>query len=532
VAVGSETEGDLPELHSLLDPPGGATLAGVLGERYEVRHKLGAGAFGEVYRAHDRLLNRDVAIKRIRLDAFADPGQLEDVKKRFLREAQVAARLRHPNIVTTHDIVSTPSSSFIVMELVGGTTLQATIAARGRLTLAETLAVVEPIGSALDHAHAAGVVHRDVKPANVMIEPSGVAKVMDFGIAKEAGGNLTATGLVMGTPSYMSPEQARGETVDARSDLFSLGCVAYECLTGRRPFEASSVASILVRVLTEDPPPPDEGALGLPAGTAAVLSRATAKDPAARFPTAAAMVEALRALEGPRGATQTVGAVAAPAPASRRPAASAPGRGLGGAAIAVAALAALGAAAGVLYWRSRPVRVPVTIPAGTTLHLALDAAVSSETAVEGQTVTGTLSRPLRVEGAEALPVGSRVAGAVRHPSSAGQAGGRGEMTLEFDSVEPPDGGGTTIAARPLTVRAPAPRRKEQNAIVSGLKQVGSAVGGLIGGRDGSAAGSVVGGAAATVIVSSQKGREVTLPDGAALSIELTEPATVMRPKGP
>jgi serine/threonine-protein kinase len=536
VAVGSETEGDLPELHSLLEPPGGATLAGVLGERYEVRQRLGAGAFGEVYRAHDRVLNREVAIKRIRLDAFADPGQLEDVKKRFLREAQVAARLRHPNIVTTHDIVSTPTSSFIVMELVGGATLQARMAERGRLSFEEALAVVEQVGAALDHAHAAGVVHRDVKPANVMIEPSGVAKVMDFGIAKEAGGNLTATGLVMGTPSYMSPEQARGEAVDARSDLFSLGCVAYECLTGRRPFEASSVASILVRVLTEDPPPADEAALGLPPGTAAALRRATAKDPAARFPSAGAMIEALRALARPGDATRTVGGVVAPDPApdpAPAPApAPAPRRRSGRAAVALAGVAAVAAIAGVVHWRAQASRVPVTIPAGTTLHLALDTPLSSETAVEGQTITGTIAKALRVDGAEALPVGSRVSGSLRHAASAGQAGGRGEMTLVFDSVEPPDGGGTTIAARPLAVRAPAPRRKDSNAIVAGLREVGSAVGGLIGGKDGAAAGGVVGGAAATVIVSSQKGREVTLPASAALSIELREPATVLRPREP
>jgi len=137
---------------------------------------------------------------------------------------------------------------------------------------------------------------------------------------------------------------------------------------------------------------------------------------------------------------------------------------------------------------------------------------------------------VRVDGLEALPVGSRVAGTVKHAASAAQAGGRGELTIAFDSVEPPDGGTTTVATRPLALRAPAPRRKDSNALVSGLREVGAAVGGLIGGHDGAAAGTVVGGAAATVIVASAKGREVTLPANAALAVELTAPATVLRPE--
>ena len=530
---GGRTDQDelLPELEALLEPPGGATLAGALGERYEVRQRLGAGAFGEVYRAHDRLLGRDVAIKRIRLESFADPAQLEDVKRRFLREAQVAARLRHPNIVTTHDIVSSPSTSFIVMELVSGETLQARLAARGRLRLGEALPVVEQIGRALDHAHASGVVHRDVKPANVMIEPSGAVKVMDFGIAKEAGGQLTATGLVIGTPSYMSPEQARGETVDARSDLFSLGCVLYECLTGRRPFEAASVASILVRVLTEEPPEADEDALGLPPGTAAVLRRATAKDPSSRFPTAAAMTEALRALDVSGEPTRTVSeAPLPPAPATTGGAAKGtPVRNRAHRAALAAGIALLALVAAVSYWRSRPRLAPVTLPAGTTLRLTLDEALSSETAVEGRWISAAVAQAVRVDDVEAVPAGSRVAGTVTHAASAGQAGGRGELTIAFDSVEPPDGGTTALATRPLALRAPAPRRKDSNALVAGLREMGAAVGGLIGGRDGAAAGTVVGGAAATVIVASARGREVTLPANAALVIELTAPATVMRP---
>ena len=270
---------DLPEL-TVPDAPGAMTLGGLPGDRYQPVARLGAGAFGEVFRARDALLGRDVAVKRIRLDAFAEPAQLEEVKQRFVREAQVAARLRHPNIVTVHDIVATGATSLIVMELVEGETLQSRLRARGRLDLPETIRLLEQVASALDHAHANQVVHRDVKPANIMIEPSGQVKVMDFGIAKlETAANLTSTGLIMGTPNYMSPEQARGLKVDGRSDLFSLGCVLYECLTGTRPFQAESVSGILVKILTEEPPPVDFRATGLPPGVGAVLSRAMAKEP-------------------------------------------------------------------------------------------------------------------------------------------------------------------------------------------------------------------------------------------------------------
>lgn len=524
-------EGELPELE-MDGAAGGATLAGLLGERYEVRTRLGAGAFGEVFRAHDRLLGRDVAIKRIRLDAFADAGQLEEVKARFLREAQVAARLRHPNIVTTHDIVSSPSSSFIVMELVEGVTLQGLLAARGRLDLPETVALLGQVGAALDHAHARGVVHRDVKPANVMVEPSGVAKVMDFGIAKaDVGGHLTATGLVMGTPHYMSPEQAHGERADARSDLFSLGCVLYECLAGRRPFAGDSVPAILLRVVSEEPPEIDAAALGLPDGVKDVLRRATAKAPAARYSTAAEMIGALSALGG--SATDARSVAAVPSPTVAVPSRVEPGprrltgrTRLAAASAAVLVLAGLGGLA--VSRASRPKPVAHVLPAGTMLRLALESPVSSATTVEGETVVARLQTPVMAGRIEVLPTGSRVTGRVSHAASAEQAAGRGELTVVFERLEPPDGDSASIATRPLGMRAPAPRRKD-NAFVAGLKELGSAVGGLIGGRDGAAAGSVVGGTAATVIVAGQKGRDVTLPEGAPLTVELAADATVLRP---
>ena len=543
---------DLPEL-TLPDAPGGMTLTGLPGDRYQALARLGAGAFGEVFRARDRVLGRDVAIKRIRLEAFAEPAQLEEVKQRFLREAQVAARLRHRNIVTVHDIASTPATSFIVMELVEGETLQSRLRARGRLDLPETIRLLEQVASALDHAHAGQVVHRDVKPANIMIEPSGQVKVMDFGIARlETAANLTSTGLIMGTPNYMSPEQAKGQRVDGRSDLFSLGCVLYECLTGTRPFQAESVSGILVKILTEEPPPVDFRAAGLPPEVGAVLRRAMAKDPAARYASGTAMFDALRALASGAAAP---GTVPVPTP-SRTPSlppspAVAPRRlprWLPVVAAALALLAVLGWLAGsrrragtpstlvveeqvgvVGRLFGRQPRVLVTLPAGTSLKLALEAPLSSETAVTGDAFSAETTSPVRIEGVEAVPSGSRLSGRVTHAASAEQAAGRGEMTLEFESLVLPDGAGTSVRTRPLGLRAPAAKRKD-NAVIAGLSEMGAAVGGLIGGRKGAAAGSVVGGTAGAVMVPTSQGREIALAARAPLSVELLEPATVSRPK--
>jgi tRNA A-37 threonylcarbamoyl transferase component Bud32 len=564
--AGMPLEGeDLPEL-TVPDAPGSVTLSGLPGDRYQPVARLGAGAFGEVFRARDALLGRDVAVKRIRLDAFAEPAQLEEVKQRFVREAQVAARLHHPNIVTVHDIVATGATSIIVMELVEGETLQSRLRARGRLDLAETTRLLGQVASALDRAHASQVVHRDVKPANIMIEPSGQVKVMDFGIAKlETAANLTSTGLIMGTPNYMSPEQARGLKVDGRSDLFSLGCVLYECLTGTRPFQAESVSGILVKILTEEPLPVDFRAAGLPPGVGAVLSRAMAKEPSARYPSGAAMIEALRAQATGAAGPVTLTVPSAPPP-SADPAAGARGttvsapavpardrRWLGVAAISLALLATLG----WLGWgrrtgtpaggpRSavveedvgllgrllgRTARVRVTLPAETTFRLALETPLSSESAVTGDALSAETTSPVRIEGLEAVPAGSRLTGRVTHSSSAAQSAGRGEMTLEFDTLELPDGASTSVRARPLGLRAPAPK-KPDSTLVTGLSEVGAAVGGLIGGRKGAAAGTVVGGTAGAVMVTTSQGREVTLAARAPLSVKLLEPVTVVRPKQP
>jgi len=568
-------EGEPEELTELVVPPapagpGSETLAGLLGERYLPVARLGAGAFGEVYRCHDKDLGRDVAVKRVRLEAFVEPAQLADVKQRFLREAQVAARLRHPNIVTTHDIVKAPVT-FIVMELVEGRTLQALLAERGRLPLAETIALLSQAALALDHAHENQVVHRDVKPANIMIEPGGHVKVMDFGIAKlESGSNLTTTGSIMGTPNYMSPEQAKGLKVDGRSDIFSLGCVLYECLTGRKPFEGPSVSVILVKILTEEPPPVDFAATGLPEEIGAVLKRALAKDPDARYATGALLIEALRtAGQTTLVAAPTAGRVVVPpplpAPGGATPAAPAQGvvsparpkarLGLGLAAavllaaalVAAATLADIGAEKRVagnggglvleetpgLIGRvmGRESRLRVTVPEGTRLRLALEEPLSSETARAGDSFTAESTSPVRVEGVEAIASGVRFFGTVSDAAPAESADGRGRMTLALEAVQLPDGGRVSLSTKPLLLRAPSTKKKDAG-LVGGLAAAGAVIGGLLGGKGGAMGGAVVGGAAGVAVVTTDKGQEVKLASRASLSLEVAEPFSVTRPKEP
>jgi tRNA A-37 threonylcarbamoyl transferase component Bud32 len=562
---------ELTELEIPEEPgaPGSQTLAGLLGERYRIVKRLGAGAFGEVYRAHDSVLGRDVAVKRIKLDAFVEKAQLEDVKQRFSREAQVAARLRHPNIVVTHDIVQTPATSFIVMELVEGRTLQALLAERGRLPLGETIGIVAQIAAALDHAHASGIVHRDVKPANVMIDSAGQVKVMDFGIAKlETGANLTSTGSIMGTPNYMSPEQARGLKVDRRSDLFSLGCVLYECLTGAKPFQGESVSVILVKILTEEPPAVDAARTGLPLEVGTVLRRAVAKEPAARYASGSELVEALRTAGQPTVVSAPTAGRALPPqpsvkpqpPTSDAPSAFAALRSPGGRRVALGvaivlavALLASGAIGSIgqssrvageggglvreespgLVGRvmGRETQLRVTVPPGTRLRLALAEPLSSETARAGDGFAAEATGPVRIEGVEAVPSGVRFQGSVTEAAPAKDSEGRGRMTLELESVQLPDGGRVSLKTRPLVMRAPSTKKKDAG-LVGGLAAAGAVVGGLIGGKGGAFGGAVVGGGAGVAIVTTDDGREVTLPSRANLTVEVAESFTVTRPKSP
>ncbi len=263
---------------------------------YEILSLLGAGGMGEVYRARDRRLGREVAIKVLPADRMAD----EDRRRRFVQEARAASALSHPNIVTIHEIESADGNDFIVMEYVPGKTLDTLIPRQG-MRLDEVLRIAIPIADAVARAHAAGIVHRDLKPANVIVGPDGAVKVLDFGLAKlvaqeEAGspehetrtkdgdaGRLSGPGTVAGTAAYMSPEQAAGRKVDARSDVFSFGALLYEMVTGRRAFAGNSTAETLAAVLREHPKVPSEVASGVPRDLEKVILRCLQKDLGRRF---------------------------------------------------------------------------------------------------------------------------------------------------------------------------------------------------------------------------------------------------------
>ncbi|HEX9189568.1 MAG TPA: serine/threonine-protein kinase, partial [Vicinamibacteria bacterium] len=226
--------------------------------KYEIVAKLGAGAFGTVYKAMDPELGRLVAIKTIRLEGLAaSQASLDDLLARFRREAQVAAKVKHPNIVTIYEIGNAEGVSYISMEFVEGVGLDRVIAKSGRMSMERAASIAAQVADALDYAwRAQKLVHRDIKPANIMVEPGDRVKVTDFGIAKatDSADHLTATGSLLGTPSYMSPEQARGATVDGRSDLFSVGCILYEMIAGQKAFRGETLTAIMFKIITEEPP--------------------------------------------------------------------------------------------------------------------------------------------------------------------------------------------------------------------------------------------------------------------------------------
>jgi serine/threonine-protein kinase len=257
--------------------------------KYQIVGKLGQGAMGEVFRGHDPVLNRDVAIKRITSGLDAD----ESLRKRFEREAQAVALLNHPHIITVYELGFEGDQMFMAMELLEGIDLKHAVAQR-KLSFAEKLATMEQICEGLAFAHARELVHRDLKPANIHILPGGKVKIMDFGLARTAGSDMTSTGTVMGTPHYMSPEQVKGMKADARSDVFALGCVFYELLCGRKPFDAESMHGVLFKVMQDEPTSLAELAPELPHGLVEVVERALAKDPAERFQSAGELLVALR----------------------------------------------------------------------------------------------------------------------------------------------------------------------------------------------------------------------------------------------
>jgi serine/threonine protein kinase len=243
-----------------------------------------------VYKAHDPLLNRFVAIKTISPRLAADA----EFRRRFHREAQSAAQLNHPNVITVFDFGEDHGLTYMAMELLEGRDLKDLIRTGSLVRLSDALDLMEQVCDGLAFAHARGVVHRDLKPGNIHVQPSGQAKILDFGLARLGESEMTRTGTVMGTPNYMSPEQVRGDKADARSDVFSLGAVFYEALSRHRPFDAGSVHGILLQVTERDPEPLKKWVPDLPGELGGFIERALAKDPARRFQHAGEMREALR----------------------------------------------------------------------------------------------------------------------------------------------------------------------------------------------------------------------------------------------
>ena len=265
----------------------------IYGGRYEVLGRAGAGGMAEVYRARDELLGREVALK-VLSERFAHDSSFVE---RFRREAQSAANLSHPNIVSLYDYGSDDGSYFIVMEYIDGQAVSEIIASEAPLLPERAADIASDVAGALQRAHTAGLVHRDIKPGNIMITSTGQTKVTDFGIARALGRGeqtMTQTGMVIGTASYLSPEQAQGNPVDPRSDVYSLGCVLYEMLTGRVPFQGDTPLSIAYKHVREEAQPPSRLNPDVPAELDAIALKALAKNPDNRYDSASKMQEDLQ----------------------------------------------------------------------------------------------------------------------------------------------------------------------------------------------------------------------------------------------
>ena len=339
--------------------------------RYEVSAELGRGAMGIVYRGRDPALDRPVAIKLIRLGAVSETVPAAELEARFLREARIAARLHHPRIATIYDAGREGDSLFLVMELVEGESLARRLLRGDFPGSTEALLLVAEVADALAAAHAAGIVHRDVKPANILLGRGGGVKVSDFGVAKAVGESteLTRSGSVLGSPAYMAPEQIQGRDLDGRADVFSLGVVLYELLLRRKPFPADTVTTLIYQILHQDPFADRQAWAGLPAVQTEFLRWCLAKEPVDRVPDARTFAARARELAGVPAAAAAM-ATADTVLLPDRAAATTVARGPAGTRRAwlTVALAAGLVAIGLGAWwgaRQRAVEEAVQVPGGS-----------------------------------------------------------------------------------------------------------------------------------------------------------------------
>jgi serine/threonine-protein kinase len=298
--------------------------------RYELLEELGRGAMGVVYKANDPVIGRDVAVKTMRLSEAGTGLTREELTARFQTEARAAGLLSHPNIVVVYDAGEEDGLFYITMEYVEGRSLQALLDARQSFPLPRALRLMDQACSALEYAHQHHVVHRDIKPANLMLTPDDAVKVTDFGTAKILQFGTTQTAHIIGTPSYMSPEQVKGKPADGRSDIFALGVIFYELLTGEKPFPGQNITTVIYKIINEEPIPPRELDSSIHPGLSSVITRALAKEPSARYQSCDELMEALRnyrelgpspaatLVAPPRGVAAAVSDPARPASASLR----------------------------------------------------------------------------------------------------------------------------------------------------------------------------------------------------------------------
>ena len=385
-----------PQIESLHDAP--LTQIG----KYQLTDLLGQGAMGVVYRALDPLLNRYVAIK-LMSQGIASDAQLRD---RFLREARAAGSLQHPNIITIFDFGEADGHLYIAMEYIEGADLSEVMDRRDPMPLTAKLDIIIDVLHALDYAHSRQLVHRDIKPANIRLSVDGRAKLMDFGIARLESSDLTKTGMLIGTPNYMAPEQVSSSQVSPATDIFSLGAVLYEFLTYRKTFAGDTLHAVLYQVVSEQPPPLRDVATGIPESLQAIVDRALAKDPAARFPSAADMAHALTAVRTELSSGSPVTIHARRTPLAER----SPRRRLPWATVAVGGVVIAAAIWGVAAWRGASAAPGGSAPPGPVAGPASPSpparAASPTPAAPGP---GTAAASVRAPAPGSAPAGDQAA---------------------------------------------------------------------------------------------------------------------------